>query len=145
MNIKANLQLPISELQKECGLDKGGRVQKQIDSFILYHSEPYLPGRHIHTPQANQLGSGQVVWNTPDANYLYEGKLMVDPFTLKGAFFSPNFGYWSRPGVEKIMDPSGKNLEYHQGGLRGPHWFDRMISKEMDNLLADINNAIGGK
>lgn len=146
MNIKAHLDLPkIKEMIKNCGLDEEGRVQEYIDSFVLYHSEPYLPGKHIHTPQANKLGSGKVVWDTPDANYLYEGKLMVDPITLKGAFFSPNYGFWSRPGVQKIMDPKGRDLNYHGGGLRGAKWFDRMINAEMDELIKGVENIINGK
>ncbi len=104
-----------------------------------------MPGRHIHTPQANEIGSGQVIWDTPDANYLYEGKLMVDPITLKGAFFSPNYGFWSRPNTQKIMDPNGRNLEYHGGGNRGAKWFDRMIDAEMKDLLDGVKNIVKGR
>lgn len=147
MKIKANLILPPSkELMKYVGLDEGGRVQKYIDNFVLEHSEPYLPGKHIHHEgeNATKLGSGLVIWNTPDANYLYEGKLMVDPFTLKGAFFSPTYGFWSRPGVEKILDPAGRDLKYHGGGLRGPKWFDRMIETEFDDLLDGVGHIVNG-
>lgn len=147
MKIKANLILPSSkELAAMTGLDKGGKVQQYIDSFVLYHSEPYLPGKHIHDAGviSTKIGSGEVIWNTDDANYLYEGKLMVDPITLKGAFFSPNYGFWSRPHTQKIMDPNGRDLEYHGGGLRGKKWFDRMIDAEMDELLKGINNIVNG-
>lgn len=145
MKIKATLNLP-KDLAKSVGLDEGGKVQKYIDSFVLYHSEPYVPGKHIHDLGviSTKLGSGQVVWDSPDANYLYEGKLMVDPITLKGAFFSPNYGFWSRPNTQKIMDPTGRELTYHGGGLRGSHWFDRMIENEMDDLLDGIVKIIGG-
>lgn len=128
------------------GLDEGGRVQKYIDNFVLYHSEPYLPGKHIHESGviATKIGDGQVVWNSVDANYHYEGKLMVDPITLKGAFFSPNYGFWSRPNTAKIMDPKGRNLEYHKGGKRGNRWFDRMIDSEMDELVKGVQNIVSG-
>ena len=43
MKIKASLELP-KDLVKSVGLDEGGKVQKYIDSFVLYHSEPYVPG-----------------------------------------------------------------------------------------------------
>ncbi len=145
MKIKASLELP-KDLVKSVGLDEGGKVQKYIDSFVLYHSEPYVPGKHIHDSGvvATKIGSGKVIWDTPDANYLYEGKLMVDPITLKGAFFAPDYGFWSRPNTQKIMDPTGRDLVYHGGGLRGPHWFDRMIENEMDDLLDGIVKLIGG-
>ena len=113
MKIKANLILPdTGELMKSVGLNEGGKVQKYIDGFIFDHSEPYLPGYHLYrdSKNANKPGNGEVIWNTPDANYLYEGKLMVDPITLKGAFFNPNYGFWSRLNTQKIMDPQGRNL-----------------------------------
>ena len=145
MKIKASLELP-KDLVKSVGLDEGGKVQIYIDSFVLYHSEPYVPGKHIHDSGvvATKIGSGKVIWDTPDANYLYEGKLMVDPITLKGAFFAPDYGFWSRPNTQKIMDPTGRDLVYHGGGLRGSHWFDRMIENEMDDLLDGIVKLIGG-
>ncbi len=145
MKIKASLELP-KDLVKLVGLDEGGKVQKYIDSFVLYHSEPYVPGKHIHDSGvvATKIGSGKVIWDTPDANYLYEGKLMVDPITLKGAFFAPDYGFWSRPNTQKIMDPTGRDLVYHGGGLRGSHWFDRMIENEMADLLDGIVKLIGG-
>lgn len=144
MQIKAHLNLDVDELQTLAGLKKGGRVQKFIDNFVLYRSEPYTPGKHIHDAgvSGTSIGSGEVVWDSPDANYLYEGKLMVDPITLKGAFYSPNYGFWSRPNVQKIMDPSGRDLIYHGGGLRGSHWFDRMIEDKMDELEKGIEEII---
>lgn len=159
MKIKANLILDSSELQKSCGLDEGGRVQKFIDGFVFDHSKEYLPGYHLYrdSKAANNPGSGQVIWNTPDANYLYEGKLMVDPVFKVGAFpirggkisFDEKDGtieeFVSRKNVQKIMDPKNRDLNYHGGGLRGPHWFDRMMEKEMSELIKDINNIIGGK
>ena len=147
MRIKANLVLPsVPELQQMAGLNEGGRVQQYIDNFVLNHCEPYVAGKHIHEEGviATEIGSGQVIWNTDDANYLYEGNLMVDPITLKGAFFSPNFGYWSRPDTPKIMDPKGRKLEYHGGGLRGSKWFDRMIEKEMDELVNGVQHIVRG-
>lgn len=149
MKIKANLILPsTNELMKSVGLNEGGKVQKFIDGFVFDHSEPYLPGYHLYrdSKNANKPGSGQVIWNTPDANYLYEGKLMVDPITLKGAFFNPNYGFWSRPNTPKIMDPKERNLIYHGGGLRGGHWFERMFNSdnEMNNLLKGIKNIVDG-
>ena len=115
MNIKANLILPsVKELEQMTGLDEGGKVQRYIDGFVFDRSEPYLPGYHLYreSKAANRHGSGQVIWNTPDANYLHDENLMVDPFTLKGAFYNPNAKagqptFWSRPNTEKI------NLNYN--------------------------------
>ena len=144
MRIKTNLIFPTNEIIKKCGLDKGGKVQKHIDQFVLYHSDDYTPGKHINDSGrvGTKIGSGKVIWDSPDAHYLYEGKLMVDPITHKGAFFNPNYGFWSRPNTPKIYDPNGRKLEYHKGGKSGDHWFDRMIDNEMDDLLEEISKIV---
>ncbi len=141
------------------GLDSGGEVQKYIDSFVLYHCEPYLPGRrHLHESGVNatKLGSGMVIWNSPDANYLYEGKLMVDPITKVGAFpirggkisFKESDGdievFVSRKNTQKIMDPKNRDLRYYGGSLRRDHWFDRMINNEIDDLVKGVQQKING-
>lgn len=138
MKIKAHLILPtVKEMMKDCGLDEGGEVQKYIDQFIFYHSEPYLPGSHIHreSESVNRFGTGQVIWDTPDAQFLYEGKLMVDPETL-----SP----FARKGVQKILDPEGRDLKYGGGGLRGKDWVNRMLKDEEEELIKGCQNKVNG-
>lgn len=138
MKIKSHLTLPtIKEMMKDCGLDEGGNVQEYIDQFVLYHSEPYLPGKHIHNGGVinTKIGDGMVIWDTPDAQFLFEGKLMVDPETL-----SP----FARKGVQKILDPEGRDLEYHGGGLRGKDWVNRMLKDEEDELIKGCQNIING-
>lgn len=146
IKIKSTIPKPI-ELQQAIGLDEGGKVQKYIDNFVLYQSEPYVPGKHIQDAGiiGTTIGTGEVIYDSPDANNLYEGKLMVDPFTLKGAFYSPSYGYWSRPDTQKIIDPSGRNLVFHKGGLRGSEWFDRMIEDKMDELLKGVSKMVSDK
>lgn len=85
-----------------------------------------------------------MIWDTPDAQYHYEGKLMVDSITLKGAFFNPDFGYWSRPYADKIMDPKNRDLVYSGGGLRDDHWFNRMIEREEKELIKGVQNIVNG-
>ncbi len=160
MRIKANLILPNSkELTKLVGLDEGGKVQKYIDNFVITKTEPYLPGsKHLYESSriSTKIGSGKVIYNTPDANYLYEEKLMVDPFVKVGAFpirngkisfkesDGPIEGFVSRKNVPKIDDPKGRNLKFHNGSMRRGKWFDRMIDDKMDELVAGIQNIVNG-
>lgn len=37
----------------------------------------------------------------PYGHYQHEGVMYADPITGKGAFYSPEYGFWSRPGVPK--------------------------------------------
>lgn len=147
MKIKAKLELPNKEeLMKGCGLNEGGKAQRYIDNFVLEHSSPYEPGKHVHDSgkNATRIGSGEVIWDSPDANYLYEGKLMVDPISLKGAFYSPDYGFWSRPNTQKIIDPQNRDLTFHGGGKRGDHWFDRMIEEKYDDLVEGVQHIVNG-
>lgn len=155
MKIKAKLNFKDKDLIKNCGLDKKGRVQMYIDNFVMTRSDDYTPGKHINdnARSSTKIGEGRVIWNSPDANYLYDGRLMVDPITLLGAFpirggkisFNEKDGeiegFVSRKG-NKIMDPKGRNLKYHGGGKRGDHWFDRMIEENMDDLLNGVVKEI---
>lgn len=162
MKVKANLILPSSKkLMKNVGLNEGGKVQQYIDEFVIDKCQPYLPNNgnnHLYQSSrtSTKLGSGFVVWNTPDANYLYEGKLMVDPITKVGAFpirngkisFDEEDGpiekFVSRKNTEKIMDP--KQRELSNVKQEKDHWFDRMIEDEMNNLVKGVQNiANGGK
>ena len=63
----------------------------------------------------------EITWNMKYAHYMWEGKLYVDPITKKGAFFSPQYGFWSRPGVKKKK--TDIPLNFHGG--RGPRWTER--------------------
>lgn len=142
--LKATLNLgSAEELKNQCNLGRGGKAQQYIDTFVVKQSYSYTPGNHINDAGniGTNFGSGKVVWDSPDANYLYEGKLMVDRFTYKGAFFSKNYGYWSRPNTEKILDPNGRNLEFHKRP-GADHWFDKMIADKMPDLLEGIGEII---
>lgn len=46
----------------------------------------------------------------PYGHYQHEGIMYADPVTGKGAFYTPGYGYWSRPGVTKV--PTTRLLQY---------------------------------
>lgn len=145
MKATMKIKLPeVEEMIQDLGLEDGGRVQKQIDESVLKYSEPYLPFDQgvlrDSGYRSTVLGSGQVIWDTPYAHYLYEGELYVDPVTGKGAFFDPDYGFWSRPGVQKI--PSGRELQYHGGGVRGKKWAERMFADHREDIIREAQSVI---
>lgn len=139
MRIHAKLEIPnIDELMKDCGLDEYGEVQKYIDNFIIEKSEPYMPKKDDILIESASIGSrgGLVIWDTPYAQYLYEGKLMVSPTTGSS---------WAKFGEEKVLASPSVDLHYHSGDSnRREKWFDRMIDNEMDNLIEGIQNIVNG-
>ncbi len=136
--MKVDLQ-PVNDVLKQAGLEDGGAVQKQIDESFLRYCDPYLPFDSGMLRDSGitstKIGSGQVVWDTPYAHYLYEGILYVDPYTGKGAFFDENYGFWSRPNTQKV--PSDRELLYHGGGLQGKKWAERMWADHGEDIIRE--------
>lgn len=140
MQITADLELKIGDVLKNKGIEDNGRVQQFIDSECIRLMYDYTPNRNgilnasvrINTV----IGEGMLKQYTPYARYQYYGKLYVDPITLKGAFYSDKYGFWSRPGVAKIPDPGGRMLNYSQikSPKAGRLWFERMKADHKENI-----------
>lgn len=138
MRVVASLYLPsVEQMLEDCGLNEGGEVQKTIDQFVLSQSEPYIPHRNgqliVSGSKATKIGSGEVIWNTPYAHYMYEGRLMVSPTTGSS---------WARKDEQKIYANPPQTLKYHGGELRGDHWFDRMMIDKKDELIEECQKVI---
>lgn len=106
------------------------RAQHALDSQVWDDVKQYMPhdsGALIEeTNVLNEIACGTgIVYCTPDmeahdyAHYVYEGIVYEDPVYHKGGFYSPNYGWWSRPGVTKV--PSGRMMTYSSPSAQ-PHW-----------------------
>lgn len=117
------------------GLEEKGRVQKYIDSEVIRLSDPYTP--HLtgalkkSAKTGTDIGSGEVIWNSIYAKFLYYGNVMVSPSTG-----SP----WARKNEKKIL--TSRPLAYHGGG--GKLWFERMKADHRDKILKGAANIAGG-
>lgn len=97
-----------SKSMKRLGIEDKGPVQRLIDSEVLRLSDPYVPfdeasiyespGRLRQSGIQNTIvGSGQVVYNTPYARWLYYNP----QFQFQGAPLRG--GYW----VDRAMQDGG--------------------------------------
>lgn len=143
MRITARLYLPtVEEMIKNCGLNKGGRIQQHIDQFVLEKSEPYIPkgdsgGLILSGSNATRIGSGQVIWDAPHAHYQHEGLLMVSPTTGSS---------WAKKHEQKIYAEPQKTLDYHSGDEnRKDHWVDRMLVDEKEKLIEECQKIANGE
>lgn len=142
MQIVGKIQFKeVEQLLAEHGLNDGGEVQKFIDNEVMRQSLPYMPNMNgvLQNAMMSQtvIGSGQIRQNTPYARYQYYGVLFVDPITLKGSFYDARTGrHWSRKGVAKIPDPTGRLLNYNtsKNALAGSHWFDRAMKDHGESI-----------
>lgn len=134
-------------LIKKLHLEKGGAVQTKIDGLCITYMQPYIPFQSGALASAfgmTQLGSGEIIQDTPYARYQYYGQLYVDPITKKGAFYNKEYGFWSRPGVNKI--PSDRKLTYNTSinPQAGQKWFERMKADHKADILQEVSKIAKG-
>lgn len=136
--LEFKLQLPeLSNIVNEVGINENGKVQKYVDNFVLQKCDPYIPfnaGVLIASGIISSSG-GKVIWNSPKAQYLYEGKLMVSPTTGSS---------WAKKGEQKILASPEKDLTYRGAPIRGAKWFDRMIVDKKSELIDGCKKMING-
>lgn len=150
VNVKAHFDFGDSEaLMKAKNLETGGLVQKVIDNAVIKWCEPYCPMKTgvltASARTATVLGSGQVVYNTPYAHYLYYGEVYGPNIPV----FDDDSGiptrYFSPKGAKK--HPTGRPLQYDTSlnPLAGSHWFERMIADHADDILKEAKAVVGVK
>lgn len=103
------------------------RAQSFVDSEVLRLSEPYTPFQQGMLRNSGifgtVIGSGEVVWNSPYARYLYYGKVMVGR------------------APKKVID---KSLQFHGAPMRGAFWFERMKRDKGQSILNKAAIIAGG-
>jgi hypothetical protein len=90
----------------------------------------------------NKSTRGEVYLYPPDSDYghyQYEGIKYIDPVYKVGAFYSEDYGFWSRPGVEKI--PSNTPLFYQRPEAEA-HWDEKAYQAHGKEWLAVARRAV---
>lgn len=131
------------EFIRRSGVGIGGRVQKAVDAAVIRECGPYVPhDEGILEGSANtatQIGSGEVIYDTPYARYLYYGEVYGPniPIVENGVVT----GYFSPPNKQK--HPTGEKLQYSKeiNPLAGSHWFERAMADHGEDVLKEAQNA----
>ena len=135
----------VQELLQKFGLEIGGRVQKAIDQSVIDYCQPYVPASPDRTLEfsaqvSTEIGSGEVIWNTPYAHYQYMGIVYGPniPILQDGVLM----GYFSPPGRPK--QPTDRELTYDtsQNPLAGSHWFERMKADRLNDILDEARRVM---
>ena len=146
--MKVTRNFDIGVCVKTLGLEENGRLLQICANEVLRLSDPYIPfaeaglssnaivedkksggtEQHKHLTDIGKTEATNdgvdVVWNSPYANYMWEGIVYEDP-DLHCAGFQTENGWRSRKNVQKV--PTTRSLEYGNGTLRGAHWADHML------------------
>lgn len=145
--MKVKVHFPSEDqIVQSFGLEEGGDVQLFFTNEVMRLSDDYIPMNSGNLKNNTSVKSDRTgyTYESIYAQYQWYGKLMVDPITLKGSFFSPRYGHWSRPNTPKIMDPQGRDLN-NTNGLRGPYWTERMWADRGDEIISSLNKFIKTK
>ena len=146
-SISARLDVHLSpeDILSAYGLEKGGRVQKTIDQSVIDFCQPYVPASPDRTLEfsaqvSTEIGSGEVIWNTPYAHYQYMGIVYGPniPIIEDGVLM----GWFSPPGRPK--HPTDRKLTYDtsQNALAGPYWFECMKADRLADLLDEARRVM---
>lgn len=113
------------------------RAQKFVDSEVIRLCGPYTPFE-TGTLQRSAvigtvIGSGEVVWSSPYAKFLYYGNVMVSPTTG-----SP----WAKKGERKVL--TNRPLHYNGEPKRGKLWFERMKADHKKDIIDGARRIAGG-
>ena len=126
---------------KKYGVGEDGHVQKTVDAAVVRECFPYVPfDEGILAGSANtatEIGSGEVVYDTPYARYLYYGEVYGPniPIVENGVIV----GYRSPPETH----PTARPLQYNtdKNTLAGSHWFDRAMADHSGDVLKEAQDA----
>ena len=84
--------------------------------------DPYTPHRDGLLKKVVQIRPFEIEYDAVYARYIYNGLLMVDPITKKGAFYDPKYGFWSRAGVQKELTDIPLNFRTDMSPFATSHW-----------------------
>lgn len=101
---------PISKIKLKLGIEPNGRVQKFFTNTCYKHMDKYVPRETGTLRRVVQVDSDKITYQSPYAHYLYVGKVYVMPQNLKAAFYSEDYGFWSKKGQAKI--PTNRDIKY---------------------------------
>lgn len=139
MKTSTNLN-SVSTIKARLGIQNGGKAHKFFTGTCYRYMSRFVPSGDTGLLNQNvRLETDSITYESPYAHYQYIGKLYVDPKYKIGAFYSPDYGYWSRPGITKI--PTNTNLNYHTPGT-GAYWDKRMWSSKGEEVVKEVQAYI---
>lgn len=108
---------PTSQIKARLGIQPNGRVQKFFTNTCYKHMDKYVPMRDGNLRTIVDIQSDSITYESPYAQYQYKG-MREDG---------------SRP-VRNYTTPG-----------TGPYWDRRMVSAEMQDVVKEVQDYVGGK
>jgi hypothetical protein len=106
---------PTSQIKARLGIEPNGRVQKFLTNTCYKHMDKYVPRDEGNLRTIVDIKADSITYESPYAKYQYYG-----------------------------VSKNGKPLNYRTPGT-GDYWDKRMVSAEMQNVVEEVQNYVGGK
>ena len=138
----------VDKILRDKGLDPAGDVQQFHTANVLRRITKYMPflsGMLIKVTIAQtNIRKPEIVTDAPEGQYLFRGKVMVDPKTGAAGFMTPE-GWRSRKGCVKVR--TNRDLQYTKTKNRraGPRWDVAVSTREGKAMAADTQRYIARK
>lgn len=122
---------PLPTLYKKLGIEEKGKVQQFLGRTVANNLKKYVSFSSGTQQRLTQSinGGKEVEIGVPYAQFQAGGKVMVGIKTRSA---------WAKKGERKVV--TGKNLVYHNGGLRGARPFERMKADKKESILTQVAN-----
>ena len=130
----------VQQILRDKGLDAAGDVQQFHTANVLRRITKYMPflsGMLIKLTIAQTVISRpEIVTDAQEAQYLFRGKVMVDPQNGAAGFMTPE-GWRSRKGCVKVR--TSRDLKYTKtkNSRAGPRWDVAVSTREGKAMAAD--------
>ncbi len=128
---------------------KMDKAQDALDNEFLTRMIQHVPGEDGGALRADiksfneTNGERGVIYaynpkGVPYGHYQHTGIVYADPKTGKGSFYTPEYGHWSRPGVEKV--PTTRLLHYQNPEARRD-WARYTAQHEKEAIVESAKNG----
>ena len=108
---------PTSQIKARLGIQPNGRVQKFFTNTCYKHMDKYVPMDEGNLRTIVDVKSDSITYESPYAKYQYHGKRADGTHVVKN---------YTTPGT-------------------GTYWDKRMTSAEIQDVVKEVQNYIGGK
>ncbi len=108
---------PTSKIKARLGIDPNGKVQKFFTNTCYKHMDKYVPMDEGNLRINANIQPNSITYESVYAQYQYHGIRQDGTHEVK---------QYTTPGT-------------------GPYWDKRMMSAEMDDVVKEVQDFIGGK
>lgn len=108
---------PTSVIKARLGIEPNGRVQRYLTNTCYKHMDKYVPKDEGNLRTVVDIQPNSITYESPYARYQYYG----------------------------IREDGTHQVQNYTTPGTGPYWDKRMVSAEMQDVVREVQNYIGGK